>query len=203
MLARLEPLREAISARDPRQVALLSGSAYSDHEISLPYWGDLVIIEWSDLAMRYEGGESLPTFDVAMLSYYLHTADGTPMADRWIGFRELPDGTFYNQAFQGYTGNRLAQAFGSDPNAFEETAASHAGMKLPALADYAFALMPLPRIRLAAVLWPGDEEMPSKASVLFDAAASHYLPTDGLALLASGIVGRFISTYSKGGAPKG
>ena len=47
-----------------------------------------------------------------MILYYLSYADGTPLADRWIGYRELPDGTFYSQAFQGYSGDRLARHSG-------------------------------------------------------------------------------------------
>jgi hypothetical protein len=47
-------------------------------------------------------------------------------------------------------------------------------------------------IRLACALWPGDEDFPSKASILFDASASHYMPTDGLALLGSGLARRLI-----------
>ena len=63
---------------------------------------------------------------------------------------------------------------------------------LPALAPYAFSFSPLPMIRLACALWPGDEDFPSKASILFDASASHYMPTDGLALLGSGLARRLI-----------
>jgi hypothetical protein len=48
----------------------------------------------------------------------------------------------------------------------------------------------LPRIQLAAILWPGDEEFPARASVLFDGAASHYMTIDGLALLGAGLARR-------------
>ncbi len=66
------------------------------------------------------------------------------------------------------------------------------GISLTGLPGLAFAFQPLPRIRLAAILYPGDEEFAARASVLFDAAASHYMTTDGLALLGSGLVGRLI-----------
>jgi hypothetical protein len=55
---------------------------------------------------------------------------------------------------------------------------------------HAYAFDPLPRIRLAAVLWPGDDELPARGAVLFDASASHYMTTDGLALLGGGLAGR-------------
>ena len=52
---------------------------------------------------------------------------------------------------------------------------------------------PCRAIRLAGVLWPGDDEFPARASVLFDAADSEYMTTDGLALLGRGLAGRLIA----------
>ncbi len=44
-----------------------------------------------------------------VLMHYLLTADGTPPADRWLAFRELPDGLFYAQAFAGHAEGLLAR----------------------------------------------------------------------------------------------
>jgi hypothetical protein len=144
--------------------------------------------------LEAESGEAVATFDAAIMIYYLHTADGSPFADRWIGFRELPDGGFYHQAFQGYSGDLLAHELGETPQAFTNAAHALSGWPLTSLAPHAFAFQPLPRVRVAAALWPGDEDFPSKASILFDAAASSYMPTDGLALLGSGLVHRLLRT---------
>jgi hypothetical protein len=127
-----------------------------------------------------------------MLLYYLVTADGAPMSDRWISFRELPDGAFYHQAFQGYSGNVIARTFSDEMEAFDRAARELKGAAIPALAPLAFAFQPLPRVRIACALWPGDDEFPTRASVLFDAAASHYMPTDGLALLGAGLARRLM-----------
>jgi hypothetical protein len=128
-----------------------------------------------------------------MLLYYLREADGTPMGDRWIGYRELPGGSFYSQAFQGYSGDRLARTFGDHQEAYARACNVLDGIALTGLPGMAYAFNPLPHIRLAAILYPGDEEFATRASVLFDAAASHYMTTDGLALLGSGLVGRLIA----------
>lgn len=132
-----------------------------------------------------------------MILYYLDTADGTSLSDRWIGFRELPDGAFYNQAFQGYSGDPLAKRFGENLGEFERAAVALEGTKLPDLTPYAYAFKPLPRLRLASALWPGDEEFPARASILFDAACSHAMTTDGLALLGSGLTRRLIRAVSE------
>jgi hypothetical protein len=192
MVRTLDRLRAELRKKDPLIIASHCDATYKDDQLSLFYWGESLSIHWPDLEIYDSHGDPASTFDTAMIIYYLQSADGSPMADRWIGFRELPSGAFYNQAFQGYSGNRLARIFGEKPEKFHEAALALGGWKLPALADYAYAFQPLPRIRLAATLWPGDDEFPAKASILFDAAASHYMVTDGLALLGSGLTGRLI-----------
>jgi len=169
------------------------GGSYDGSNLGLIFWGDRVTLSWPDLeACHLPDGSPCSTFDSAMLLYYLVTADGAPLSDRWISFRELPDGTFYHQAFQGYSGNVIARTFRDDMEAFDRAGRALNGLALPALAPLAFAFQPLPRVRIACALWPGDDEISTRASVLFDAAASHYMPTDGLALLGAGLARRLI-----------
>jgi hypothetical protein len=193
MTRRLESLGESLHGRNLGHLAALSGATIEGSGLQLIYWGRLVRITWPQLTIGdVETGEPCSMFDCAMLLYYLDMADGTELADRWIGFRELPDGAFYNQAFQGYSGNLLARRFGEQPGALQAAARAMAGARLPALAPLGFAFQPLPRIRLAAVLWPGDEDFAARASILFDASSYHYMTTDGLALLGSGLARRLL-----------
>lgn len=193
MLRQLDVLRAEILATQPGRLVVRCGGILEDQQIQLTYWGTAVGISWPDLkARKLEDGSECSVYDAGMLLYYLREADGTPIADRWIGYRELPGGSFYSQAFQGYSGERLARTFGKQPEAYVQAAQALDGIPLTALPGVAFAFLPIPRIRLAAILYPGDEEFAARASVLFDAAASHYMTTDGLALLGAGLVGRLI-----------
>jgi hypothetical protein len=193
MLRQLEVLRADILATQPDRLAANCGGILINHQIQLSYWGITVGISWPDMrAWKLADGSECSVYDAGMLLYYLREADGTPMAERWIGYRELPGGNFYSQAFQGYTGDRLAHTFGEQPQVYEQAAQALDGTPLTALPGVAFAFLALPRIRLAAILYPGDEEFAARASVLFDAVASHYMTTDGLALLGAGLVGRLI-----------
>jgi hypothetical protein len=172
-------------------LALHCGGEFAGSDIRLRYWDKLLAVSWPELEARsLPEGAPCDIFDAAMLLYYLHTADGAPLADRWIGYRELPGGAFYSQAFQGYSGDRLARRFGLQPEAFDAAARALDGLPLTALPGLAFAFQPLPRLRLAAILYPGDDEFPARAAILFDAAASHYMTTDGLALLGAGLARR-------------
>jgi hypothetical protein len=190
MLRQVDALRQGLVARRPQQVAQDCAAAFDGADILIPYWGRRLAISWPGLQARGLDGAPCSMFDTAMLLYHLHCADGFPLAERWIGFRDLPDGAFYSQAFQGYSGERLARRFGQQPEAFEKAARSLDGLPLPGLPGLAYAFHPLPRLRLAAILYPGDEEFPARASILFDAAASHYMTTDGLALLGAGLARR-------------
>ena len=129
-----------------------------------------------------------------VLLHYLTRADGTPPAGRWIAFRELPDGLFYAQSFTSRGETPLAQAF--SVAALRDAAAAVGGSPLP-LGDAGFAFQALPRLPLAVVLWTADEELPAQASLLFDAAAGHYLATEDLAGLGESLA-RSLLTASHG-----
>lgn len=196
MLRQVEALRASIRQEPPERLAARAGAAYEGGGLRLTYWGKPVRVGWPQLETIWEEiGAPCAVFDTAMLLYYLKSADGAPSADRWIGFRELPDGAFYSQAYQRYSGDRLARAFGDDPEGLHGAAQSLEGERLTAL-GHAYAFRALPRLRLAAVLWPGDEEFPARGAILFDASASHYMTTDGLALLGGGLAGRLEKEHS-------
>ncbi len=199
MLRQMETLREAVRARPAQLLSDHCGGTFAQGQIRLTYWGQPMGVTWPEVTVvLLPDGVPASIFDTAMLLYYLDAADGAPLADAWIGYRELPGGAFYNQAFQTYSGDRLARAFGENPEAFRLAARTLDSWRLTGLAEHAYAFKPLPRIRLAAVLWPGDEDFPAKAQVLFDAAASHYMTTDGLALLGAGLAGRLIKAQGTG-----
>jgi hypothetical protein len=143
---------------------------------------------------RVEYGVDETSADIAtqiLLLHYLLTADGSPLADKWIAFRNLPGGLGYDAAFQGRANLRLARAFGRGATAFREAARAMGGEAL-AFGDASFVFRALPRVWLAVVLYLADDEFPASANVLFDASASHYLPTEDLAVLGGMLAGRLI-----------
>lgn len=203
MLRQVQALRDEVRGRSPEVVATLCGGEYDRRAVCLDYWGRRVRVAWPELEPRFEDGGACSPFDAAMLFYYLRAADGFPMADRWIGYRELPGGTFYHLAYQRYSGDRLVRAFGQDPAVFDAAGRALGGLRLTGLAEHALAFTALPRIRLAAILWPGDEEFPAHGAVLFDACAHHYMTIDGLALLGGGLAGRMEKAGSAKPHPDG
>jgi hypothetical protein len=198
---RLAPVVAEAQARlhdaEPGKLALRSGCEQDeDGNSRLSFFWQEYVISGDDFAVhRAEDGEEAPSFIASLILTYLVTADGTTPSSRWIGFRDLPDGTFYVQAFEGYSGGRLVREL--EPRggieSFRRAAEHLGGVPLP-LGDAGYTFAVLPRVHLAAAYWEGDDEFPSQARVLFEDTAAHYLPTDGLAILGSQLVGKILKT---------
>lgn len=140
---------------------------------------------------RVEDGAAPPFLVQGLLLTYLVTADGTPPINRWVGFRELPDGLFYAQAFQGYTGSALVRDLNGNVDSFKQASSALHGAALP-IGDAGFAFPVLPRLQLAVIMWSGDEEFPAQAQVLFQETATHYLMTEALAIVGSLLIGQIV-----------
>jgi hypothetical protein len=174
----------------------------ADGGIRLRFWNEPFVVRLPELTVeRVKRDAPAPTdFVQALVLTYLATSDGTPPAERWITYRDLPDGMFYAQAFRGYAEMRLVRELGTGGiDAFCRGMEGLGGEPEPigsGSGNAAYAIQVLPRIRLAAVYWLGDEDFPSQASVLFQESAPHYLSTDGLAVLGSHLVNRIIEHAS-------
>jgi len=186
-------LREELARRDPHDLAERSGATFdaARQAIQIELWGKPYTLVHPELVARDSTGAEVSTDKQALLLMYLQTAEGTPLAHKWLAYRELPGGMFYANAFHGYAELRLAQAFDGDVEKFRSAAMGLKGSKLT-FGDASFEFVALPRILVAAVYWLGDEDFASNAGILFDAAASHYLPTDAVGALGSQLVSRLI-----------
>lgn len=192
LLRRLGELRAGLSQQDLVELARRCGAELADGCLRMPYWEQLVIIDPADFVARdHLRGVALDQLQQAVIAYYLFTCDGTPPAHAWIAFSELPDGRFYAQAFQGYTGAVLARELGEDVARFAGAAGASGGRQLP-FADAAFRFQILPNVPILVACWLGDEDFPSSYKILFDANTAHHMPTDGCAILGSMLTRRLL-----------
>jgi hypothetical protein len=161
-------------------------------EFVLPFWGDEYRVGHPDIRVRQAGKVEEPTITTQiLLLHYLVTADGAPMADRWLSFRELPDGLVYDSAFQGRASERIAATYGRDKAGFMQAATMLGGERLT-YGDASFMFRVFPRLNLAVVLHLADEEFEANANVLFDAAATHYLPIEDLSVVGGLVASRLV-----------
>ena len=193
---RVDDLRREIDRSSMQLLAEKCGAEY--HTVEDASW---LLMSFFDLRVKIPVTDlvvcdlltdrPLPVAIQAVLLYYLRTADGTPHAGHWIAFADLPDGRFYNQAFQGYTGDRLAKTFGDDLESFSGAAQRIGGSQI-AYSDAGFVFHVLPRLAVAVVAYRGDEDFSPRYQLLFDSSAGHYLPTDVCAVLGSMLTQRLI-----------
>lgn len=183
----LEKARAEMSSRDPFVMASWAGVRYEpagegSGYFEIPFLNERYHVSFPDASIRDSRGVEPPIPTRLILLHYLFLASGVPMADRWIAFRELPGGMGYDAAFQQRANRRLASAFGRRLDAFEKAARALGGIRLD-VGDAAYAFDVLPRVRMAVVLYRGDEEFQPSANVIYDGAADRYLPTEDLAVL--------------------
>lgn len=176
----LDKARADWAAADPARCAALAGGTLTPAGVIVPYFGrpHRLTHPGGEAFVQATGNPAHMTVAIALM-HYLLTADGAAPADRWLAFRELPDGLFYAQAFAGHIEGEIAQRFGADVAGFRQALQALGGQPLD-LADASYRLQALPRLAVAVLLWAGDDEFPAQARVLFDASAGHYLPTEDL-----------------------
>lgn len=196
----VELLRLSLKEMDPAEVARRSGAAFHPDavegaDLRLSLWGRPVRVSFPALHACYDSpDEALPPQLQALLLYYFLTCDGARPDGQWIAFSQLPDGRFYEQAFQGYTGDVVARAFGEDLEAFCAAAERLGGSREFQLGSAAYRFQALPYVPLLAVFWQGDEDFHSSCQILFDSAVSHHLPTDACAILGSQLTRQLIKS---------
>ena len=197
LLIRVDELRSLLRLADPVILARRVGGRYEEFgpgegRLNLSLWGRQVSLSFPELVAYDEFCRELNSAFQALLIYHVFTSDGSPATGRFIAFSELPDGKFYAQAFQGYTGDELRRHFGDDSVRFERAARKQGGQSYP-LGDAAFVFQFLPSLALLVVFWAGDDDLPASYQVLFDAAASHHLPTDACAIAGSMLTRQLIA----------
>jgi hypothetical protein len=185
--------QEKLRASDRAAIAAQSGAQIDQAgNLRLEFLQCEYVIDHADWTVkRADDSVVPPSIMQSLILTYLSMSDGAPPIDRWVGFRELPNGLFYAQAFQGYTGAELVRHLGGDVAAFKTASEKLQGAFL-SLGDAGYVFQVLPRLKLAVVLWAGDDEFPAQAQVLFQESAPHYLITDGLAIVGSLLVGRIV-----------
>lgn len=158
-----------------------------NYRISLPE----VAISLSDSA------EEVPLKDKILLLHYLTQASGTPLADKSIAYKELPEGVGYFRTFHKRAIKPLVDHFGRQPTKLIEAAKELGGHKAD-YGDVAVTINAFKRVPITFVLWRGDEEFPPDGSILFDATVSDYLSIEDINVLCERITWKLVRLLKEG-----
>ncbi len=180
---------DQLAALKPEQVAENAGLIYdpSGRFWQLQFLGRNYRVAYPGGKIFDPEGNEVPLYLSILMLHYLVTADGKPLTGRWISYRHLPGGDIYMVPFQRRAIQPFLHSFGRQPENFCRAAAALGGIKGPG-GGVNMIIPVLPRVPLSFVLWPGDEELPSSANILFDAQAPSYLPTEDYAHLPALVI---------------
>ncbi len=175
---------KSFSALDPGLTAERSGAVFDQDNstLNLFFINQEYRVEHPSGKITAEDGTPASQYLAIIILHYLATADGTPLTERWVAYRHLPGGDIYIDPFKKRAVNPFLKTFGDKPEQFREAATAIGGYEA-STSGIGMVIPVLPRVPICFVLWPGDEEMPSSANILFDEVAPSYLPTEDYAHL--------------------
>jgi hypothetical protein len=182
-----ETLKQAVdkfAGLNPEEVALRAGVDYNHAKktLDVQFLGDHFFVEHPGGLIKKEDGEEASIYISIIILHYLVTADGTPLTGQWVTYRHLPGGEIYIDPFQKRAINPFLKTFGENPGNFKKAAAGLGGTEQK-MSGISMVIPVLPRVPICFTIWPGDEEMPASANILFDQSAPSYLPTEDYAHL--------------------
>ena len=178
------------------QQCLKSGAQYqiidSKRVIVTEYLNQLYLISFPDIGISLKDGkEAIPLRDKILIVHYLSQAKGTPLSNKIISYKELPEGSNYFPTFSKRAIKPILDHFGKEPERLVDVAAKFGGYKAD-YGDVAVTINAFPRVPITFVLWRGDEEFPPEGNILFDSSISDYLSTEDINVLCEAIAWRLV-----------
>ncbi len=175
---------ERLAARDPEEVAEYCQIRFNHRRqcFALNFLNQEYRITFPQGKVYSSHEPEAPVYLSIIMLHYLVNADGKPLSGEWISFRHLPGGDIYMEPFRKRAIDPFVKVFGHQPRLFRSSALALGGYPGP-LTGINLIIPVLPRVPISFTLWPGDQEFPPSANILFDGSASSYLPTEDYAHL--------------------
>ncbi|MFO8057257.1 MAG: DUF3786 domain-containing protein [bacterium] len=109
--------------------------------------------------------------------FYLLKASDAELSGEWISEKELTGGTTFFRGPHAVPVHLIEERFGEDMESFRKVCEGLGGSPL-SLADVSFRFQILPRVPVAVLFWPADDEFEARARLLFDESIELHLPLD-------------------------
>jgi len=183
--------RQLAQIGDIRQQCVHSGARYqrtkSGETVTLDYLNRQYTITLPGIAVSLiDSAEEVHTRDKVLILHYFILAEGTPMGNELITFKELPEGVNYFTPFSNRAIRPLVSRFGAEPKLLIEAAKPLGGVRAD-YGDAAVTIRAFPYVPLTLVLWRGDEEFPPSGSIMFDSSISQRLAGEDITVLCQTI----------------
>lgn len=171
----------------------------SKRVITTKYLNQSYLVSFPDIEISLmDSEEAIPLRDRILILHYLAQAKGTPLANRIISYKELPEGSNYYPTFFKRAIKPILDNFSKEPEQLVDVAAKFGGYKVD-YGDVAVTINAFRRVPITFVLWKGDEEFPPEGNILFDSTISDYLSTEDINVLCEAIAWRLVRLKAAGG----
>jgi len=167
--------------------------------IVLEYLNRQYQITFPDIEISLEDSrEEVPLRDKILMLHYLAQAKGTPVSNKPITYKELPDSGNYYPVFFKRAIKPLIDHFGREPARLLDIAGIIGGVRADC-GDVSVTINAFSRVTITLVLWRGDEELPPEGNILFDSSISDYLTADDINALCETIAWKLVKLLKAGG----
>lgn len=176
---------DILTSLDPREVEKRAGALFNPHDsvYTLRCFNEDILISLTDreiIASSDLAGflvNALKEYSrLSIVSYLVHAKD-MPLTERLIKPTDLPGGDFFSRGFHVLPMDKITDRFENSVQEFINTGKALGGIQTE-YGDASIRLFPFPRIPVVIILWAGDDEFPSKASLLFDSSCLSHMAVD-------------------------
>ena len=187
-----------IKALDPRERAERSGAQFEKGpqgkggRITLSLFNSRYFIDFPDLLITSRDKKVVSLVTKIILLHYLIKADGRPLSEQLIPYKEISGGMLYAGVFARRGLEPLIPTFGQSPDRFLDAGLRLGGRKAEH-GDVSFVLAVLPRVPMTYILWKGDGEFPATVQLLFDKSVEGYLSLEDTVVVGEMATSRLIA----------
>ncbi len=187
--------------RVPEEISCnMAVTYFSDRQqFIVPFLNKNYIIDCSNETIWQESDGRVPNIETAiLLLHYLSFFQLTGnVVHKWVSLKEIPNGgiLFYPAFYRTAVGG-LVKAFGHQPQRLLECAALLDGQPA-AFGTASVIFQVLPKIPLCVIVWEGDEEIPSNATVLFDPSIEYFLHIESIIGLGMYVAAQLVQLASR------
>lgn len=194
-----ERLREADFALQCQRAGAEVVEPEADHALArIKFIGANYLVDFPSGEVRREGLDEEPLpYDRIIILHYLVHARGAELTGELISFQQIPDGWLYYPAFRKRTTSILARTFRGEVEDFMKAGLAVAAVP-SALGQYALEIRALPKVSCHLIMWPGDDELDTDFSCVFDRSITDYLPAEDITVLAGVITSRLVQNSKRG-----
>lgn len=181
---------DRLSSLEPELVARAGKVEYRESKFEVPFLGDTCIVDVENQKILRDRTEVGDYISVLILHYLIGVKD-MPLSGKMLSFKGFPSGRFYFPAFRQRSLQPLLETFGDYPESLFVSGEA-LGAERIAQGDAGITVKVFPKLPLSIIIWKGDKELLSEATVLFDATASQILETEDLSAAAAILARRLV-----------